>query len=220
MALGPVPPPPTNPNPTSNPPKPPPDKPPDPLIAAPSNFFRMNFTEAILPRIPSNPYRGPIPEELRIAHRTSLQLAKEAVTKPFIFHPQKPLELIGQEAGASVSSDDLNAAVDLVIATLEVGYTPSRGPTLVSPEGWASLSCGLLAAVGRGYNYSLLPDRKPELESLRDEVPAGGGTPLRPDPHGLRRLVSSHPEGVRPKSGQGGLHRGRGDLAELEGRAN
>ncbi|KAI0278037.1 hypothetical protein BC826DRAFT_1113569 [Russula brevipes] len=150
MALGPVPPPPTNPNPTSNPPKPPPDKPPDPLIAAPSNFFRMNFTEAILPRIPSNPYRGPIPEELRIAHRTSLQLAKEAVTKPFIFHPQKPLELIGQEAGASVSSDDLNAAVDLVIATLEVGYTPSRGPTLVSPEGWASLSCGLLAVANLG----------------------------------------------------------------------
>ncbi|KAI0282934.1 hypothetical protein BC826DRAFT_251587 [Russula brevipes] len=170
MALDPVPPPPPNPNPNSTPSKTPPDKPPDPLITAPENFFSTLFPGYVIPGVPSNPYRGPFPDKLREEHQTSLNQAKATVKNPFIYALTKPLEISNPEVGTTVSSDDLNAAVDLVIAALEAGYYPARSPTLVSTEDWVRLSCALLAAVGRGYNYQSPPRLEKELEEARSKT--------------------------------------------------
>src|ERR1700730_13891243 len=103
MALDPVQPSLPNPNPNLNPPKTPPNKPPDgpdPLISTPNNFFMTLFLGYIIPGVPSNPYWGLIPNELREEHQKSLNRAKETIKGPFTFQLIRPLELTNQDIGA------------------------------------------------------------------------------------------------------------------------
>ncbi|KAI0279060.1 hypothetical protein BC826DRAFT_1113057 [Russula brevipes] len=168
MALEPTPPSSPNPNPNLNPPKSPPDKPPDPPIATPDHFFEVLHLENPPPNAPSNPYRGPVPAE-------------------------NPLEFKGQEQGIDISSDDFNAAVELVIVTLGAGYYPTRDPTLLSTGDWASLACTVLAAIGRGYNHPYNPHSEVELTLMRAKVT--DPNPITPDDptlfHCLNAIVTT-----------------------------
>jgi hypothetical protein len=170
MALEPTPPSSPNPNPNSNPPKSPPDKPPDPPIATPDHFFEVLYPENPPPNAPSNPYRGPVPAGVRAEHQKAIEEARDAIRAPFTYPLQNPLEFKGQELGIDISSEDFNAAVELVIVTLSAGYYPTRDPTLLGTGDWASLACAVLAAVGRGYNHPYNPDSDVELALMRAEV--------------------------------------------------
>lgn len=193
MALEPTPPSSPNPNPISNPPKSPPDKPPDPPIATPDHFFEVLHPENPAPNAPSNPYRGPVPAEVRAEHQKAIEEARDVIKAPFIFPLQNPLEFKGQEQGIDISSDDFNAAVELVIVTLGAGYYPTRDPTLLSTGDWASLACAVLAAIGRGYNHPYNPHSEVELALMRAEVT--DPNPITPDDptlfHRLNAIVTT-----------------------------
>ncbi|KAI0282926.1 hypothetical protein BC826DRAFT_1132036 [Russula brevipes] len=113
MDLGPLPPPPPNPNPKPNPPDPPPDNPPDPPLSSPEDFFKVFYPKISFPRAPDNPYRGPVPEGVREAHRKSLEAAKKVVMSPFSYRLEQPLAFDGSTTGIDVTPANFNAAVEI-----------------------------------------------------------------------------------------------------------
>ncbi|KAH9962562.1 hypothetical protein BC827DRAFT_1375715 [Russula dissimulans] len=143
MDVGPLPPPPTNPNPTPNLPDPPRGRPPDPnpaAIAPEKTPFKAL----------DNPYRGPVPEEVIEAHKQSLMEALDFIRSPFWYSLTEPLRFNGESLGGAISPSDFNAAVALVLTAMEVGYHPNQQNNLLDLTNWARLACSLMATIGWG----------------------------------------------------------------------
>ncbi|KAI0245244.1 hypothetical protein BJV78DRAFT_1356861 [Lactifluus subvellereus] len=88
---------------------------------------------------------------------------------PLQYTPEGPLGFNGAITGTDAPSERFNAAALLLVTVLEKGYHSPQEPTPLNPTDWASLSCALLAAIGRGYSlhYSQNQDT---LEKVRAEV--------------------------------------------------
>jgi hypothetical protein len=141
----------------------PPDIPPDPLIS-------ILFPEKTPYRVPDNPFTPPISEERDDNYIKALQEALNEVKAPFLFdlkNQEEDLKFNGASVGLDMNADTFNAAVATVIAALERGYHPTRDPTPLDPTGWASLACGLVAAMGRGYFRQYATDQESRLEAIR-----------------------------------------------------
>ena len=145
----------------------PPDKLPEPSIAVP-------FPEATnykdIEKVVGNPFRGPLPQKLKLEHQKSLQDALKSIGAPFHFELKEPIRFDGEAMGLETSTEDFNAALTMVTATIERGYYSSRAPTPLSPNEWARLTCNVLAAIGRGYHRQYGTEKESELEEVRAGV--------------------------------------------------
>ncbi|KAI0247833.1 hypothetical protein BJV78DRAFT_1285261 [Lactifluus subvellereus] len=102
-------------------------------------------------------------------HMRSLNEAIIEARAPLQYTPEGPLGFNGAITGTDAPSERFNAAALLLVTVLEKGYHSPQEPTPLNPTDWASLSCALLAAIGRGYSlhYSQNQDT---LEKVRAEV--------------------------------------------------
>ncbi len=141
----------------------PPEKPPDPSIS-------MLFPEKTQYHVPDNPFRGSLPKMRNKEHKEALQDALSSIRAPFLFNIKEPLQFNGECVGTDASTDDFNTAVNMVTAAIERGYYAARDPTPLGPSEWVSLSCALLAAVGRGYHRQYSTEKESTLEKVRAEV--------------------------------------------------
>jgi hypothetical protein len=141
----------------------PPDKPADPHIS-------VLFPENTPYRVPNNPFRGAVTQNLEKEHKQALQEALNSIKAPFIFELEEPIRFEGTNVDTDTSTENFNAAVTTVIAAIERGYCSTRDPTPLGPAEWARLSCTLLAAVGRGYHRQYNKEQESHLDKVRAEV--------------------------------------------------
>ena len=66
-----------------------------------------------------NPFRGPIPQKLRLEHQKSLEGALRSIGAPFHFELKEPIRFDESAMGIEMSLDDFNALLALVTATIE-----------------------------------------------------------------------------------------------------
>ena len=145
----------------------PPDKPPEPSIAMP---IPKATNHKVLEKVVGNPFRGPIPQKLRLEHQKSLQGALRSIGAPFHFELKEPIRFDEEAMGIETSSDEFNASLALVTATIERGYFSSHDPIPLNSTEWARLTCNVLAAIGRGYHRQYSTEKDNQLEKVRAEV--------------------------------------------------
>jgi len=141
----------------------PPDKPPEPSIS-------LLFPENTPYHVPENPFRGPLSKALGKEYKEALREALGAIREPFLFAPEESINFNGKGLNTDISSESFQAAAIMVIAAIEQGYFPTRDPTPLSPSGWASLACMLVAAIGRGYHRQYTTNQDANLEKVRAET--------------------------------------------------
>ena len=90
------------------------------------------------------------------------------------------LEFNGACVDMDMSAETFNAVVTTVIAAIEQGYYSNRNPMPLSISGWASLSCTMLAAVGRGYHRQYSTEKESTLEKVRAEATDPNPLPKNP----------------------------------------
>ena len=138
----------------------PPDRPPDPTIS-------VLFPETTPYRVPNNPFRGPPTSALKEAHKQSINEALSDIRRSFLYTLDELLEFDGKSVGVDFSTENFNAAVIIVIATIEWGYYPARDQTPLNTNNWAKLSCALLAAIGWGYHRQYTTEQESNLDNVR-----------------------------------------------------
>ncbi|KAI0263896.1 hypothetical protein BGY98DRAFT_940108 [Russula aff. rugulosa BPL654] len=136
----------------------PPDKPADPHIL-------VLFPENTPYRVPNNPFRGAVTQNLEKEHKQALQEALNSIKAPFIFELEEPIRFEGTNVDTDTSTENFNAAVTTVIAAIEWGYCSTRDPTPLGPAEWARLS-----SVGRGYHRQYNKEQESHLDKVRAEV--------------------------------------------------
>ena len=65
------------------------------------------------------------------------------------------------------STVSFDTAAMSVISAIEQGYHPNRDNTPLESSDWARLTCGLLAAVGRGYQVHYTAEKAATLSKIR-----------------------------------------------------
>ena len=145
----------------------PPDKPPEPSIAMP---IPKATNQKVLEKVVGNPFRGPIPQKLRLEHQKSLEGALRSIGAPFHFELKEPIRFDKSVMGIETSLDDFNASLALVTTTIERGYFSSHDPIPLSATEWARLTCNVLAVIGRGYHRQYSAEKDSQLEKARAEV--------------------------------------------------
>jgi hypothetical protein len=152
--------------------------PPDNLSGEKLETLPPTPSSGTLRRVPGNPFRVDIPQAIKEANKRGHSEAISEARASFRYNPSEPIVFDEASFGHSITTHDFNSAVNVVISTIDKGYTPVAYPVPLSPSEWARLSCKLLTAVGRGYRRTSDLESEQVIDKAKAE--AIDATPLGP----------------------------------------